>query len=261
VHFSAVQDLEARVGVARGQLLEKDLVIEELSSLIAKLQASLAANRDVTPGTPGNSGSAAVPSAQLQLSDSQLAGGGVALARQVADVQVCRDFFLHARRACGSDAVFMFFVLVVFQSRIKEVTKQMMATVSELSMYQVRSELWSHSLLISIVFGLFACRHCCRTLHNYASQATAIKLGAETETAHRILQEVRSAPRAIFAFLVYLHSTRATLHCFHILVYRLNQLRRRAWPHHWPLSKSGSQKNGPSPSRLFVQCEWFRAYW
>lgn len=131
VLLSKVEDLEARVGVARGQLLEKDLVIEELSSLIAKLQASLAANRDVTPGTPGNSGSAAVPSAQLQLSDSQLAGGGVALARQVADVQ----------------------------SRIKEVTKQMMATVSELSMYQ----------------------------------ATAIKLGAETETAHRILQEAQSA--------------------------------------------------------------------
>jgi hypothetical protein len=42
------------------------------------------------------------------------------------------------------------------KARIKEVTKQMMATVSELSMYQ----------------------------------ATAIKLGAETETAHRVLEQV-----------------------------------------------------------------------
>ncbi len=76
-----LQELESRVGVARGQLLEKDLIIEELDSLSAKLQSNLLSS-SIAPGAPGG----ALASSSQQ-SDTQLTGGA-ALARQVADLQV-----------------------------------------------------------------------------------------------------------------------------------------------------------------------------
>jgi hypothetical protein len=102
-----VAELEERVNLTREELLEKELVLEEVTGLTERLRAAatggVVASSDgaATPAAAGGAGGAGAASAGAE-------PPGLALARQVNELQ----------------------------AKIKEVTRKMMAVVSELSMYQ-----------------------------------------------------------------------------------------------------------------------------
>lgn len=142
------------MSAVRGQLLEKDLILEELDSLTAKLQGALAAAHPSSSGAVA--ASSAASAAGSAASDQQLSGAPL-VARQVADVQARAGG--GGREEGGGGHVIP--SPSPPQAKLKDITRHMMATVSELSMYQ----------------------------------ATAIKLGAETEAAHQVLAQARSRRR------------------------------------------------------------------
>lgn len=103
-----VAELEERVNAVREELLEKELVLEEVTSLTARLKAAAsggdaAAAAAASGPTAGGAGAAAAASSAVSPEPP-----GLAMARQVNELQ----------------------------SKIKDVTRKMMAAVSELSMYQ-----------------------------------------------------------------------------------------------------------------------------
>jgi len=105
-----VVELEARVNAAREELLEKDLILEELASLVERLQsaASAAAPGATGDGGGGGGGGAAAGGAGGTTRGAVPDTPGVALAKTANDLQ----------------------------SKIKDLNRKMMAVVSELSMYQ-----------------------------------------------------------------------------------------------------------------------------
>lgn len=106
-----VAALEMRVNGAREELLEKDLVLEEISSLTDRLRSTAQESGIAAVAAVGAAG-AIVPTATLtataSLRSSVPEAPGLSLAKQINDCQ----------------------------NKIKDVTRRMMAVVSELSMYQ-----------------------------------------------------------------------------------------------------------------------------
>lgn len=104
-----VTGLEMRVGSAREELLERELVLEEISGLAARLKASAAAATTAAPGAVGGAGAASAPKpGSATAAMTAVDPPALAAAKQATELQ----------------------------GKIKEMNRKMMAVVSELSMYQ-----------------------------------------------------------------------------------------------------------------------------
>lgn len=102
-----VSGLEMRVGSAREELLERELVLEEISGLAARLKASAAAAA-ATAAPAGGAGAATAKPGSATAALTAPEPPALAAAKQATELQ----------------------------SKIKELNRKMMAVVSELSMYQ-----------------------------------------------------------------------------------------------------------------------------